>query len=81
MVIRNNQGLVMASLSQQLHQAYRAEKIEALAGARALQFALEVGVDKAILEDNSQLLMKASTNDGGSLMPSRFLFFYYFFRR
>ena len=69
----------MASLSQQLHQAYRAEKIEALAGARALQFALEVGVDKAILEDNSQLLMKASINDGGSLMPSRFFYSFFFF--
>ena len=69
----------MASLSQQPHQAYRVEKIEALAGARALRFTLEVGVDKANLEDNSQLLMKASINDGGSLMPSWFFFFSFFF--
>ena len=38
-VIRNSQGLILAPLSQLLPQAYIAVEVEALAVAKALQFA------------------------------------------
>lgn len=47
-VRRNNQGLVTASLSKQLPQAYYLEKIEALATAQALQFASEIENNQAV---------------------------------
>ena len=43
-VIQNQAGLVIASLSQQLLCAYQALEIEVLAAARALEFGLEIGV-------------------------------------
>lgn len=43
-VIRDNRDLVIASLSQQLPQAYLAVEIEALVVAKALNFALELGI-------------------------------------
>ena len=46
-VIRNNQGLVITSLSKQLLQAYYLEKIEPLAAAKALQFASVIGRDQS----------------------------------
>ena len=47
-VIRNNQGLVITSLSKQLLQAYYLEKIEALAAAKALQFASVIGINQVV---------------------------------
>lgn len=45
----------------------------ALVVARVLQFAFEIEVDKAFLVDDSQLLMKALFDDGGSLIPYELL--------
>ena len=67
MVILNNQGLFIAFLSQQLQQAFHAVEIEALAAARALEFASEIGVEQALLEGDSEVIMKALVEDGGSL--------------
>ena len=67
MVILNNQGLFIAFLSQQLQQAFHAVEIEALAAARALEFASEIGVEQALLEGDSEAIMKALVEDGGSL--------------
>lgn len=58
-IIRNNQGSVIASLSQQLSQAYRAEEIKTLAATRALELGLELGLEKAVLEGDSELIIKA----------------------
>lgn len=60
-VIRDSSGLVIASCSKLLPQAYHASEVEALVAVQALVFAQEVGVSKAILEFDSAVLMKAST--------------------
>ena len=62
-MLRNNQGLVMASLSQQLSQACSLVEIVALAASTALQFASNLGINQAVLERNSQVLMTALIND------------------
>ena len=62
-VIRDNQGLAITSFFQQLPQAYRVEEIEALVVARALEFAFEIGIDSAVLEGNSELIIKALTDE------------------
>ena len=49
--------------SKQLPQAYRVEEIEALVVARALEFAFEIGIDSAVLEGNSELIIKALTDE------------------
>lgn len=48
----------MASLSQQLSQAYLTVEVKALAAARALEFASELGIVNAILKGDSEVPMK-----------------------
>ena len=48
-VIRNNQGLIMASLSHNVTLPSSAVEIEALAAAKALEFPLDLGVLTALL--------------------------------
>lgn len=50
---------MIAALAQQLPQAYQATKIEAMAAVWALKFCLEVGVDRAIVEGDSKIAVKA----------------------
>ena len=58
-VIRDNLGFVIASCSKKLRQAYNSSKVEALAAARALSFAADIGINKAILEGDSLEFIKA----------------------
>ena len=58
-VVRNSNGLVIASLVQQVPQSYKAVDIEALAAARALELGLEIGLDQVIVEEDSNITMKA----------------------
>nr|POF14580.1 hypothetical protein CFP56_74882 [Quercus suber] len=44
-------------------------EIMALAPARALEFALEVGISQSILERDSKVIMKALVEEGRSLTP------------
>ena len=46
-VIRNYNGVVMASCAEKLNQAYKAEEIEVLAALKALQFAFDLGFQNA----------------------------------
>ena len=69
MVIRNNSGQVIASCSEQLSQAYNGNEIEALAAAKAVSFAAEIGITKAVLEGDSLTIMKALSSDHSSLAP------------
>ena len=65
-MIRNNLGLVIASLVQQLPQAYQAVEVEAMAACRAMEFGREIGVAKVIVEGDSATVVKAlSANDKG----------------
>ena len=43
--VRDKNGLVLTSLSQQLPQVHSLEDIEALATSKALQFAAEIGIE------------------------------------
>ena len=66
-VIRNNLGQVIASCSERLPQAFNSVEVEALAAAKAVSFAAELGITKAVLEGDSLTIMKALSNDNMSL--------------
>ena len=55
-IIRNSEGLVLASLSQQLDQAFCPSGIEALAAHKGLQLASELGFGRVTLEGDAQVL-------------------------
>ena len=42
-VIRDNNGAVLASCSEKIHQAYKPDEVEALAALKAVTFACELG--------------------------------------
>ena len=52
-VIRDSNGAVLASCSQKIPQAYKAEEIKVLVALKALSFAFELGFRSAILEGDS----------------------------
>ncbi|XP_075636673.1 uncharacterized protein LOC142608901 [Castanea sativa] len=62
-VLRDENGSVLASLAQQLPQLYTPLIIEAKAALRALQFAAELGFNQVILEGDCQVLIKALKED------------------
>ena len=62
-VIRNSNGLVFTSLSQQLSLAYSPEDIKALAASKALHFASEIGCSQVVLDGDSQVLMTRLITD------------------
>ncbi|XP_075640433.1 uncharacterized protein LOC142612203 [Castanea sativa] len=64
MIVRDSSGLVMASLSHNIPFQNSVEELESLAACRALEFALELGLDKAILEGDSLTALK---DDSASL--------------
>ena len=52
-IIRNEQGLVMAALSQQIPLPTSVEMVEVLVARRALVYAKELGFDRVIVEGDS----------------------------
>ena len=56
-VIRDHQGLVIASLSQNIALPHFVAEVEAMAAARALKFARELGIDSAIIKGDSELVI------------------------
>ena len=69
MVIRDNNGAVLASCLEKLHQAYKPEEVEALAALKAVTLACDLGFRKAILEGDSLSLIKALKSTEDSLSP------------
>ncbi|XP_030937723.1 uncharacterized protein LOC115962976 [Quercus lobata] len=61
-VIRDSSGQVIAALVQQLSQAYQAVKVVAMAASKALEFGNEIGIDKEIVERDSDTVVKALGN-------------------
>ena len=55
-VIRNNQGLIIASLSQQFPQAFQVEEIEALVAIRPLELGFDISIACDVLEGDSILI-------------------------
>ena len=62
-VIWENLGSVLGSLSKQLPQAYTPLEIEAMVDSTTLQFASDLGFTYAVLESDSQVLVNALCND------------------
>ena len=58
-VIRNDQGLIMASLTQQIPLPVLVIKVEVLATCKALELTLELGFDNITLERDSEVLIKS----------------------
>ena len=63
-VIRDNNGMVIATLSQKVYGTHTVEIIEALAARRAIHFAKEVGVADVEFEgDAKTVIHNLSSND------------------
>lgn len=58
-VIRNDAGLVMVSLSQQIPLPSTVIEVEVMAARRAIELALECGFQSIILEGDYEVLYKA----------------------
>ena len=58
-VVQDCQGEVIASLVQQLAQAYQPMVVEALAACRAVEFGSELGLRRATVEGDSEVVVKA----------------------
>ena len=62
-VIRDENGMVLASMAKQLPQLYMALEIEVMAGSTALTFATQVGFHSGILESDSLVLAMTIINN------------------
>lgn len=55
--------LIIASMSQQIHQLLSTAEVEAATAARSLEFALEIGVNQAVLEGDSEMVIQALADE------------------
>ena len=67
MIIRDNEGQVMVSMSQRIPLPNIAIEVEALAARHAMELALETGLNKGVLECDSLILMNALKSNSHSL--------------
>ena len=58
-VIRNDHGLIMASLTQQIPLPSSVIEVEVLATRKALELTIELGFDNITLEGDSEILIKS----------------------
>ena len=68
-IIHNSQGMVMASLSQKNSLPQTVVELETLAATRAIEFSIELGFSKVILEGDSETVIKALQDNSPSLAP------------
>ena len=68
-MIRDEKGLVLASMAARIPQQLRPEEIEALAASKALEFARDLDVTDAILEGDSLMVMLALKLKNFGLAP------------
>ncbi|XP_042958205.1 uncharacterized protein LOC122293812 [Carya illinoinensis] len=63
-VLTNEKGKVLVTVSKAEHELNEPELVELLAMLRGLQFSLHLGLSKIVLESDSLLMLKAlSTNE------------------
>ena len=62
-VLRDDQGSVLASLSWQVSQAYNLVEIESTVTTATLRFSSKLGFSQVVLEGDSQVLMETLIND------------------
>ena len=58
-MVRDCHGEVIASLTQQLDQAYQPVEVEAMAANKAVEFGSELGLHNAIIKGDSVVVAKA----------------------
>ena len=68
-VIQDNQCQVIVSLSEQIPLPFSLDMVEALAVARAILFALEIGCNCFVLEGDSKSVIKILSSEEESLAP------------
>ena len=66
-MIRDSKGQVMVSLAQWIPLPGTAIEVEALAAQRAMELALETGLNKGVLEGDSLILMNTLKSNSQSL--------------
>ena len=67
MVVHDSQGSVIASLSEQAPLPFSLDIVEAMATARALVFAHELGIIEFVLEDDSEVVINSLRSKEASL--------------
>ena len=72
-VIRDDNSMVLASMSKQLPQLYLALEVEAMAASTTLSLASQLGFHWAILESDSVTLAMALRNNSTFLSPDGLL--------
>ena len=68
-VIWNSLGQPIASLSELVNLPYSSDIVEAMAAARAIYFAQEIGLTSFILEGNSEGVIRCLRSDDDSFSP------------
>ena len=58
-VVRNDRGQVMGSLAEKIEMPPTVEVLEAMAARRAMIFMEELGLRKAVVEGDSEIVFKA----------------------
>ena len=66
-VIRDHLGVVIESLAQLTAPTLHPIEIEAIAAARALEFGQEIGITKAVLEGDFELIINSLKAGGQSI--------------
>ena len=66
-VVGDHQGQVLASLSENVPLPPSSDDVEALADARAINFAAELGFSSVIIEGDSEAIIKALKSNEESL--------------
>ena len=72
-VIRDNNGMVLGSMSKQLPQLYSALEVEAMAASTTLLFASQLSFHRAVLESDSLTLATTLRNNSTFLSPDGLL--------
>ena len=73
MVIRNDEGHVIASCAKKLLVAYSRGEVETMATAVAFSLALKIGIKRAILEGDLLVVIKSLRENVKSLSPTGLL--------
>ena len=68
-IIRDSQGLVLASMSQVIPLSLTVMEFETLAAAKALEFASDLSLGKVILEGDFETVINSLNDNSPSLAP------------
>ena len=72
-IIRDSQGPAMAALAQNVQLASLVVEMEALAATRAVELAVEIGLDRIIFEGDNSIVIRGLTDQVPNFAPLDFL--------